>query len=311
MPIFRTVGQGSPCLPSLCWLQPSPHGKLPTPEAEVFPETVPVRAQPLHCAKEYVMPSPASRRDFLRRSATTLGAAAAASVLPGSISRALAVDAAVRTGTIKDVEHVVILMQENRGFDHYFGTMRGVRGFGDRFPIPLESGKPVWYQSDGAREIPPYHLDPERSSALLIPSHAALLRRRAGRVEPGQARLLAEVQDRVLDGLLPARRHPLPVRARRGLHHLRRLPLLDHHRHRPQPHHVLVGFQLQPRTRPPGHQLPAPTSPSPTTSGAGSPASGYRTRGRRPTSTRATRSPGTPSRMYWSAPASAGTSTRT
>lgn len=33
--------------------------------------------------------------------------------------------------------------------------MRGVRGFGDRFPIPLESGKPVWYQSDGAREIPP------------------------------------------------------------------------------------------------------------------------------------------------------------
>lgn len=116
------------------------------------------------------MPSPTSRRDFLRRSATTLGTAAAASVLPGSISRALAVDAAVRTGTIKDVEHVVILMQENRGFNHYFGTMRGVRGFGDRFPIPLESGKPVWYQSDGAREIPPYHLDPERSSALLIPS---------------------------------------------------------------------------------------------------------------------------------------------
>ncbi|WP_327127563.1 phosphocholine-specific phospholipase C [Streptomyces sp. NBC_01727] len=116
------------------------------------------------------MPSPTSRRDFLRRSATTLGAATAASVLPGSISRALAVDAAVRTGTVKDIEHVVILMQENRGFNHYFGTMRGVRGFGDRFPIPLESGKPVWYQSDGAREIPPYHLDPERSSALLIPS---------------------------------------------------------------------------------------------------------------------------------------------
>ncbi|MFG2923557.1 phosphocholine-specific phospholipase C [Streptomyces sp. NPDC048305] len=116
------------------------------------------------------MSSASTRRDFLRRSATTLGAAAAASALPTSISRALAVDAAVRTGTIKDVEHVVILMQENRGFNHYFGSMRGVRGFGDRFPVPLESGKPVWYQSDGSREIPPYHLDPARSSALLVPS---------------------------------------------------------------------------------------------------------------------------------------------
>lgn len=48
MPIFRTVGPGSSCLPSLCWLQPSPHGKHPTPEAEVFPATVPVRVQPLH-----------------------------------------------------------------------------------------------------------------------------------------------------------------------------------------------------------------------------------------------------------------------
>ena len=115
------------------------------------------------------MNSGTTRRDFLRRSATTLGAAAAASALPGAISRALAVDAAVRTGTIKDVEHVVILMQENRGFNHYFGTMRGVRGFGDRFPIPLESGKSVWYQADGSREIPPYHLDSKRSSALLIP----------------------------------------------------------------------------------------------------------------------------------------------
>ncbi|MEV6308652.1 phosphocholine-specific phospholipase C [Streptomyces sp. NPDC051840] len=116
------------------------------------------------------MSSASTRRDFLRRSATTLGAAAAASALPTSVSRALAVDAAVRTGTIKDVEHVVILMQENRGFNHYFGSMRGVRGFGDRFPVPLESGKPVWYQSDGSREIPPYHLDPARSSALLVPS---------------------------------------------------------------------------------------------------------------------------------------------
>ncbi len=45
------------------------------------------------------------------------------------------------TGTIKDVEHVIILMQENRSFDHYFGTLKGVRGFGDRFTIPLANGR--------------------------------------------------------------------------------------------------------------------------------------------------------------------------
>lgn len=109
------------------------------------------------------------RRDFLRRSASALGAAGALSVLPPSIRRALAVQAAVDTGTINDVKHIVILMQENRSFNHYFGTLRGVRGFGDRFPIPLESGKDVWFQSDGTREITPYHLDKETTSALIVP----------------------------------------------------------------------------------------------------------------------------------------------
>ncbi|MDG2520697.1 phospholipase C, phosphocholine-specific [Caulobacter segnis] len=61
-----------------------------------------------------------------------LGAAAA---FP-SIARALTIAPRVRTGTIRDVEHVVILMQENRSFDHYFGTMAGVRGYGDPHPAP-------------------------------------------------------------------------------------------------------------------------------------------------------------------------------
>ena len=33
---------------------------------------------------------------------------------------------------IADIEHVVILIQENRSFDHYFGSYRGVRGFSDQ-----------------------------------------------------------------------------------------------------------------------------------------------------------------------------------
>jgi len=109
-----------------------------------------------------------NRRDFLRRSAATLGAASAFAALPAAIRTALAVPAYNRTRSIADVQHIVILMQENRSFDHYFGVLRGVRGFGDRFPIPLESGKPVWHQSDGTREILPFHADRKTMDALLM-----------------------------------------------------------------------------------------------------------------------------------------------
>ncbi|TAM32759.1 MAG: phospholipase C, phosphocholine-specific [Nevskiaceae bacterium] len=105
------------------------------------------------------------RRQFLRLA----GVAAAGAALPLSIQKALAIPANNRTGTIKDVEHVVILMQENRSFDHYFGTMKGVRGFGDRFPIPLAGGKPVWYQRDSQlKEVLPYYLDSSKGNAQRV-----------------------------------------------------------------------------------------------------------------------------------------------
>jgi phospholipase C len=116
-------------------------------------------------------PPNALRRKFLGNAAKTAGAAATLGMLPPSIARALSIGAAVDTGTIKDIKHVVILMQENRGFDHYFGTMKGVRGFGDRFPIPLPSGKDVWFQKDATgKEIPPYHMDMTKVKALQSPS---------------------------------------------------------------------------------------------------------------------------------------------
>jgi phospholipase C len=77
-----------------------------------------------------------SRRDLFRKGATAAAALAASQALPASIAHALSIPARVRTGTIKDVKHVVILTQENRAFDHYFGTLKGVRGFGDRHVIP-------------------------------------------------------------------------------------------------------------------------------------------------------------------------------
>ena len=109
-----------------------------------------------------------SRRQFLKRTAQIAGTVSGAA-FPPSIWRALALPASNKSGTLADVQHIVILMLENRSFDHYFGTLRGVRGFGDRHPIPLASGKPVWFQSDGTREIPPFRLDTQKTSALRTP----------------------------------------------------------------------------------------------------------------------------------------------
>ncbi len=110
-----------------------------------------------------------TRRDFLRGSARLAAAGSALSLFPASIRRALAIPANRRTGTLRDVEHIVIFMQENRSFDHYFGGLAGVRGFGDRFPIPVPDSpdrrhRSVWAQYNdrpdgGPRTVLPFHLD--------------------------------------------------------------------------------------------------------------------------------------------------------
>src|SRR5664279_3233427 len=81
-----------------------------------------------------------NRRKFLQ----LMGMTAATTALKTNIAKALDIPANNRTGTIRDVEHIVILMQENRPFDHHFGTLRGVRGFNDpravNINLPLQSG---------------------------------------------------------------------------------------------------------------------------------------------------------------------------
>ena len=56
--------------------------------------------------------------------------------LPDAIKRALAIEPDRRSGTIRDVDHVVILMQENRSFDHYFGTLPACAASPIRIPRP-------------------------------------------------------------------------------------------------------------------------------------------------------------------------------
>ncbi|GAA2133656.1 phospholipase C, phosphocholine-specific [Kitasatospora kazusensis] len=109
---------------------------------------------------------PLSRRKFISMAAATAGAGATMAALPQSLQQALAAPAV--SGTIDDVQHVVIFMQENRAFDHYYGTMNGVRGFGDRNAIKLPGGKSVFYQpysnSDGY--ILPFRMNTATTSAI-------------------------------------------------------------------------------------------------------------------------------------------------
>ncbi|MGW8375713.1 phospholipase C, phosphocholine-specific [Streptomyces sp. ODS28] len=105
-----------------------------------------------------------SRRRFLQLT----GGAAAFGTLSWSIARAASLPALGSSGSIEDVEHIVVLMQENRSFDHYFGSLRGVRGFGDPRPATLPSGRSVWHQSDGTREILPFRPDADNLGLQFI-----------------------------------------------------------------------------------------------------------------------------------------------
>ncbi|HEY5078417.1 MAG TPA: alkaline phosphatase family protein [Opitutaceae bacterium] len=113
-----------------------------------------------------------TRRRLIGNAARLAAAAAAAAVLPPNVRRALAQQSPAR-GSIRDIKHVVLLMQENRSFDHYFGTMAGVRGFDDPAAIRMPNGRSVFYQPDTENPLGyllPFHLDTRTTSAQKIPS---------------------------------------------------------------------------------------------------------------------------------------------
>ena len=106
-----------------------------------------------------------SRRSFLKKAALLTGSAGVWNTLPISIEKALAIAPDAGT-TFYDAEHVVMLMQENRSFDHCFGTLKGVRGFNDPRAISLPDKNPVWLQPDknGKRYVP-FRLDIRNTKA--------------------------------------------------------------------------------------------------------------------------------------------------
>jgi phospholipase C len=104
-----------------------------------------------------------SRREFLKKAVMISAAAGVSQFLPGSIQKAFAINPEPGS-TYLDAEHIVLLMQENRSFDHTFGTLQGVRGFNDPRAIHLPNKNLVWLQTnENAETYAPFRLDIKNS----------------------------------------------------------------------------------------------------------------------------------------------------
>jgi len=72
------------------------------------------------------------------------------------VAAALRVWGASPTGTMADLQHVVIVIQENRSFDHYFGCLGGVSGFADPNAVIMTNSLAVFYQPQNGTNLLPY-----------------------------------------------------------------------------------------------------------------------------------------------------------
>ena len=126
-----------------------------------------------------------TRRRLLGTAAAAAGGAALSSLLPPNLRKALAAEP--RRGSLRDIEHVVIHMQENRSFDHYFGTLAGVRGFGDperrsdALPTAASRSSTSRTRHNPDGYLLPWHLDTQTTSSQAIPSTSPRLDRPAQR----------------------------------------------------------------------------------------------------------------------------------
>jgi phospholipase C len=107
-----------------------------------------------------------SRRELLAAGLGLSGALlvpkALGGALPGARLVRQAASVAPRGQDLGAIEHVVIVIQENRSFDHYFGSYRGVRGFDDR-----RTGSQAFTQKmpDSGKSVVPFRLDAATAKA--------------------------------------------------------------------------------------------------------------------------------------------------
>src|SRR6202162_785172 len=105
-----------------------------------------------------------SRRELLKLATATAAAEFASFGLYGCNASKLIPSVGSSCSTIADIEHVVILTQENRSFDHYFGSYRGVRGFSDQSPA-FQQPDPANTTISPVGALLPFHLDTSTTNA--------------------------------------------------------------------------------------------------------------------------------------------------
>src|SRR5215813_4173482 len=106
-----------------------------------------------------------TRRRLLKLGAVTAVAELASTALHGCGGGSSTSPAPVPScAKLTDIEHVVILIQENRSFDHYFGSYRGVRGFSDQ-SMAFQQPNPANTTSPPIGKLLPFHLDTTTTNA--------------------------------------------------------------------------------------------------------------------------------------------------
>ncbi|GAA5179218.1 hypothetical protein GCM10023322_08540 [Rugosimonospora acidiphila] len=118
---------------------------------------------------------PLTRRNLLLGGGAALVAGAGlASYLPSAMRPASAITTTAKDDGLPEfdpsqIKHLVFLMNENRSFDHYFGTLPGVRGFSDPDAMTLPNGLSVFHQPDPANPLGyllPFHAPSQTLSSL-------------------------------------------------------------------------------------------------------------------------------------------------
>ena len=174
-----------------------------------------------------------SRRQFLAKAAAASSPGAFMSLAGPVIEKAYG--AGPCSGHLTDIEHIVLLMQENRSFDHYFGTLSGVNGFSTRSPLSnRRAGTPR-----RRRWTPPASRSRSASTPPGAPCSTGnasrtpttpgsrctgMEQRRQRQWLPSQYSKPSRATSRD-NGLLHPRRPPDPLPAGRHVHHLRCVPL--------------------------------------------------------------------------------------
>ncbi len=113
-----------------------------------------------------------SRRSVIMGAAAVAGMAGMSGLLPKNLMAAAGA-AEPASFDLSQIKHVVYVMQENRSFDHYFGTFPGVRGFDDPTAMTLANGSSVFQQPDPSNPLgylEPFHMDTSNTAAAAVPS---------------------------------------------------------------------------------------------------------------------------------------------